>query len=1042
MAFRHLSDFEHIQKNVAHYIRDGETPLYLLTEVIDNAADELLSGYADTIVVFLNYRDQVYAVADNGRGIPIKQRDMEYDIPIEICTSLRTGGKFDNDLYSQKAGLHGEGLTIVNALSSRMSITTKVKDGLYYEYVFFGSDDKNIKPKIHNKKFNFSTKISFWPNQEYFESLDIDRNVVIERCKGILVSSENATVLVQIINEDGTVENIKVNNDILNKFSDKVNGEYFTETIYGVRESDGKKIKDSCTVYVGKVPDTTSFVFRGVVNTLPMDLGNHYQFFRKAFNTYLYEKAKKDGMYVDEDSMVVGIHMLCIAKLSDPSFTGQQKYTLAGGLNRYSYIFDQDKVNAILDKHPEFVKQQLEIAQNVKMNKDAKKIEVKKSKTKVNVESLRDCSSKKLEERELYIVEGQSAGGTLLKGRDIKRHAVLPLRGKILNVLNSSMDKIIDSKTLGAIFNTIGIKPNDNNLGGLRYNKIIILCFTGDTRIKMLDGSAKTFEELAQIEKEHPGQTYWVYSVDKDGNVVPGKAVRPRMTRSTNVIAEVTIDNGAVIRCTPDHKFIMRNGSKVEAKDLKPGDSLMPLYFKEGDLYRDGIHHYMMVKSNDTGRFKHVHRLVAEAIYPEEYSKPDTVVHHIDRNIYNNSPENLQIMNKYEHGKMHLTEYNISDKHKERVKQLHKEGYYADTYQNLVEYNYSQKHKDDIQKYLEEHPEKREKSSKHMTEYNKSEKHIEIVKKMNSNEEIKILQAKGKVIKSLAYMISNNVELTPENYKLNMLRGSVLYEDIPTLFNNYEEAIEAAKEKMNTYDWSTYTKASDVTYNKNKKAKNSVAAVIKILLNAGLNVNEFNYEEHRRSKSDPKFKNITKYFKDLDEAVEYSKTYNHSVKAVKIVTLDNPIPMYNITVEEYHNYGILCTNSNQYDVYDSGLVVSNCDGDVDGAHISALLTTFFDKFARGLITAGKLFIGEMPLFSTKVKGKFVPLYTREAMEKHKSEGHPISRIKGLGEMNAEDLATCAFDEKNRSLIQVTESNSGEIDKIWKSRDKLVKDYIK
>lgn len=475
MAFRHLSDFEHIQKNVAHYIRDGETPLYLLTEVIDNAADELLSGYADTIVVFLNYRDQVYAVADNGRGIPIKQRDMEYDIPIEICTSLRTGGKFDNDLYSQKAGLHGEGLTIVNALSSRMSITTKVKDGLYYEYEFFGSDDKNIKPKIHNKKFNFSTKISFWPNQEYFESLDIDRNVVIERCKGILVSSENATVLVQIINEDGTVENIKVNNDILNKFSDKVNGEYFTETIYGVRESDGKKIKDSCTVYVGKVPDTTSFVFRGVVNTLPMDLGNHYQFFRKAFNTYLYEKAKKDGMYVDEDSMVVGINMLCIAKLSDPSFTGQQKYTLAGGLNRYSYIFDQDKVNAILDKHPEFVKQQLEIAQNVKMNKDAKKIEVKKSKTKVNVESLRDCSSKKLEERELYIVEGQSAGGTLLKGRDIKRHAVLPLRGKILNVLNSSTEKIIDSKTVGAIFNTVGIKPNSPDLSSIRYGKVVIL---------------------------------------------------------------------------------------------------------------------------------------------------------------------------------------------------------------------------------------------------------------------------------------------------------------------------------------------------------------------------------------------------------------------------------------------------------------------------------------------------------------------------------------------------------------------------------------
>ena len=475
MAFKHLSDFEHIRKNVAHYIRDNETPLYLLTEVIDNAADELLSGYADTIVVFLNYRDNVYAVADNGRGIPIKQKDMEHDIPIEICTSLRTGGKFDNELYNQKAGLHGEGLTIVNALSSRMSITTKVKKGLYYEYEFFGSDDKNVEPKIHNQKFNFSTKIAFWPDNKYFDSLDIDENVVIDRCKGILVSSEKATVLIQVINPDGTSKLIHVDNDILNKFSEKVEGKYFTETIYGIRESDGKKIKDSITLYIGKVPDTTSFVFRGVVNTLPMDMGNHYTFFRKAFNKYLFDKASKENMYVDEDSMVVGMNVLCIARLSDPSFTGQQKYSLAGGMNRYDYIFKQDEVNRVLDKHPDFVNEQIKIAQSVKMSKDVKNMSVKKKNNRVNVENLKDCSSKNIDERELYIVEGSSAGGSLLKGRDIKRHAVLPLRGKILNVLNSTFDKIVDSKTLSAIFNTIGVRPNDKNISSIRYGKIVIL---------------------------------------------------------------------------------------------------------------------------------------------------------------------------------------------------------------------------------------------------------------------------------------------------------------------------------------------------------------------------------------------------------------------------------------------------------------------------------------------------------------------------------------------------------------------------------------
>lgn len=475
MAFKHLSDFEHIRKNVAHYIRDTETPLYLLTEVIDNAADELLSGYANTIVIFLNYQDNSYAVADNGRGIPIKQKDMEYDIPIEICTSLRTGGKFDNDLYSQKAGLHGEGLTIVNALSSKMSIITKVKTGVYNEYVFNSSDDKTIKPNVLNQKFNFSTKIIFYPDKQYFDSIVIDKDSVIERAKGILVSSKDVTVLVQIINKDGSTQSIKVDNDILNKFSEKVNNQYFKESITGTRESDGKKIEDSVTLYIGRVPDTTSFVFRGVVNTLPMDIGAHQQFFRKSFNSYLYSKAIKDNLYVDEDSMVASINMLCVAKLSDPSFTGQQKYSLAGGVNRYAYIFIQDKVDKLLDKHPDFVKEQLQIAQNVKLAKDSQKLEVKKTKTKVKVDSLRDCSSKKLEERELYIVEGQSAGGTLLKGRDIRKHAVLPLRGKILNVLNSSTDRIIDSKTVGAIFNSVGIKPSNKDLSSIRYGKVVIL---------------------------------------------------------------------------------------------------------------------------------------------------------------------------------------------------------------------------------------------------------------------------------------------------------------------------------------------------------------------------------------------------------------------------------------------------------------------------------------------------------------------------------------------------------------------------------------
>ena len=477
MPFIKKTEKQHVQERPGMYISTTETPVHLLTELIDNSADEMLSGYADTIVITMDYKNKVYSVADNGRGIPIKQKGFDHDIPIEIVTELRTGGKFDNDLYTQKSGLHGEGLTIVNFLSEWMEIEVKNKKK-YYRYRFNQSESKDVTPEISTQPQKFSTKISFKPDKRFFDSLDISKEFIIERVKGILISApegKEVNVILQVISEDGKVQVIKVENDILKRFSDRLEGKYFVETFNGIRESDGKKITDSVTLYIGRVPDTVSFVFRGVVNTLPMDQGNHAQFIRKALNTYLYNKATKSALYVDEDNMVVGLNVLCIAKLSDPSFTGQQKYSLSGGLNKYAYIFDQAKIDAILDKHPEFVKEQIQLAQEIKMKKDTSKLEVKKSKNKVKVESLRDCSSKILSERELYIVEGKCAGGNLLKGRDVKRHAILPLRGKILNVLNSSFDKIVDSKTLSSIFNSIGIKPGDSNLSDLRYSKVVIL---------------------------------------------------------------------------------------------------------------------------------------------------------------------------------------------------------------------------------------------------------------------------------------------------------------------------------------------------------------------------------------------------------------------------------------------------------------------------------------------------------------------------------------------------------------------------------------
>ena len=478
MAIRHMTEFEHIQTRTGHYIRDTSTPFYLLTEVIDNSADELLSKKADTIVVTLNYKDGVYSVIDNGRGIPVRQEGLEHDVPIEICTDLRTGGKFDNDLYDQKSGLHGEGLTIVNALSEYLNITVKDKRK-HLEYIFHNSPDKNISPNVI-KGLSYSTKVEFKPDPQYFDSVIINKDDVVERLKCVLVTANNdkVAVVLKVIEPDGTEENIDIENDIVKNFQSKSTSNTYTGCFTGKRITpEGKTITDEIVVYINRT-DTTQFSYSSIVNTLPMTTaGADRVFIRKAFNEYLFKKAK--DRYVSEDDMVAGINVLLIAKLSDPSFSGQQKYSLVGGRGKYDYIFNQTNVDKLLDKFPEFVEAQINYAETVKMNKDSKNIG-KGKKSRVNVENLRDCTSKKLEDRELYIVEGNSAGGTLLQARDVSKHAVLPLRGKILNVLNSSFDKIIDSKTLGMIFNSIGIKPNNPDLSELRYGKIIT-CQDGDS---------------------------------------------------------------------------------------------------------------------------------------------------------------------------------------------------------------------------------------------------------------------------------------------------------------------------------------------------------------------------------------------------------------------------------------------------------------------------------------------------------------------------------------------------------------------------------
>lgn len=388
-------------------------------------------------------------------------------------------------------------------------------------------------------------------------------------------------------------------------------------------------------------------------------------------------------------------------------------------------------------------------------------------------------------------------------------------------------------------------------------------CFTGDTKIKMLDGTVKTFEELVEMEKENPNQDYWVYSCDEQGNIKAGRGYAPRITSYKDKIYHVELDNGEVIKCSDNHRFMLRDGSYKEAQYLQEGDSLMPLYTKRND----GKYNYdrEMVMNNHTQKYEFTHHMVYDACNNTERSLGHHV-HHVDRNYLNNKPSNLRLLTKEEHLRTHAKEhngfhhrYNGTQKHINDIKNGWAKGSY-DKCTWKYTYNGSDKHKEDVKRAWKEG--KYQKGIDRIKAYNKTEANKEATRKLNKDENVKKLQARGKASKIGKKILDLGYELTQE--------------------------LIMSKEYLQHDNW----------------------GIEKCMVNGK--------EIIKRSKG-ISMETINKYFDSFDDFVNCSMNYNHKVKCVTIETLDTPIPLYDITVEQYHNFALALED-------ESGVFVHNCDG--------------------------------------------------------------------------------------------------------------------
>ena len=511
-----LKGLEAVRKRPGMYIGDtddGTGLHHMVYEVVDNSIDEALAGYCKNIIVKIN-NDQTITVRDDGRGIPVDIHKGEKKSAAEvIMTQLHAGGKFDHDSYKVSGGLHGVGVSVVNALSKKLQLEIN-RDGKKYFIEF--EDGKTRKPlKVIGKSKNTGTQVTFLPSKEVFSSTQFSGNILIKRMrelaflnKGIKITFIDSSQKKEKINEfrydGGVLEFVDYLDEKREKLQNKNGNDLFKKPIY----IDGKKenIEIECALKwnAGYSED----IFPYTNNIFQKDGGTHLLGFRSALtrviNKYASENnlLKKNRLAISGDDIKEGLTCVLSIKIPDPKFSSQTKDKLVSSEVRLIVeTFINEKLSIWFDQNPSIAKIILAKVIQAAMARDVARKARESVRRKGTLElsglpgKLADCQIGKQEGTELFIVEGDSAGGSAKQGRNRANQAVLPLRGKILNTYvedlksknngngkgtdhrTKALSKMISSNEIVTLINALGLDPKVEEIDpkDIRYEKIIIM---------------------------------------------------------------------------------------------------------------------------------------------------------------------------------------------------------------------------------------------------------------------------------------------------------------------------------------------------------------------------------------------------------------------------------------------------------------------------------------------------------------------------------------------------------------------------------------
>jgi len=546
---RVLEGLEAVRERPGMYIgnTDEKGLHHLVHEVVDNSIDEAMNGLCDTIDVTLR-KDGGVTVEDNGRGVPVAKSEKHDGLSTltVIMTELHAGGKFDNKAYEQSGGLHGVGVSVVNALSRRL-VAQVNRDGYVYRQTFEYGEPKSDVEQVREMESDESTgtRITFWPieekenGQELFETVDFSFDRLEKRFRELAFLNPGVGISITDNNIDSSSE-FKYDGGI-REFVEYLNEEkslLHEEPIY----IDGEDENIEVAIAMQATESIQESIHSFVNNINTSEGGTHMTGLKTALTRVVNSYAEDNDLLEGLDSLKgsdirEGLTSVISVRHPDPQFEGQTKKKLGNREVRgvVSGVI-HDKLDTFFIENPQIADAIIQKAvQAAKARQAAEKAkEVTRRDNALNTTTLpgklADCQNTEPRGSELVIVEGDSAGG----------------------------------------------------------------CFTGDTEVALASGRSITFEEL--IEENQNGENHYCYTVD-DGRIQPQEIANPRMTRENADLVQVTLSNGETIECTPDHEFMLRDGEYREAQNLGNGESLMPLYWRESYEGEIPVDEYDRVKT-------------------------------------------------------------------------------------------------------------------------------------------------------------------------------------------------------------------------------------------------------------------------------------------------------------------------------------------------------------------------------------------------------------------------------------------------------------